>query len=94
MAILCLLLLFSSISLTLVAPFLPVVGKEKGLSNTDVGIVIGTSFVTTMMVSPICGNFLHVGGSRRWLFVGEYLYHTHVIVQYCMTFFVILNVIM
>jgi MFS family permease len=71
MMILCFLLLFSSISLTLVAPFLPVVGKKKGLSNTDVGIVIGTSFLTTMVVSPVCGNFLHVGGSRRWLFVGN-----------------------
>jgi MFS family permease len=72
MMILCLLLLFSSISLTLVAPFLPLVGEEKGLSNTEVGIVIGTSFITTMVVSPICGNYLHVGGSRRWLFVGRY----------------------
>jgi hypothetical protein len=31
--------------------------------------------LTTMVVSPVCGNFLHVGGSRRWLFVGNEIWN-------------------
>ena len=65
--------LFAGISLSLLAPFYPSEALSKGVSVTESGLVLGSLFITTIIVTPIFGKYIEIIGCRKFLIVGSFL---------------------
>lgn len=67
---LCILFLTENFAFFLPAPFLPEEGVARGLSSTEVGIIIATSPLFMFIFSPITGYLLRRGISERFILIG------------------------
>ncbi|KAJ8020221.1 MFS-type transporter SLC18B1 [Holothuria leucospilota] len=45
-------------------PFFPVVAKEVGVSEAEIGIIFGVHFLVALLCSPIVGKFIPVFGTK------------------------------
>ena len=60
----------AGLSLSLLSPFYPTEALTKGVTVTQTGIVISSVFVTTILVTPVCGKYIQSLGARRFLILG------------------------
>ena len=63
--------LFAGVSLSLLAPFYPGEALAKGVSVTQSGVVLGSVFITTVVLTPIMGHYMARFGARRFLLGGS-----------------------
>ena len=61
----------AGLSLSLLSPFYPTEALTKGVTVTQTGIVISSVFVTTILVTPVCGKYIQSLGARRFLILGS-----------------------
>ena len=60
----------AGLSLSLLSPFYPTEALTKGVTVSETGIVISSVFVTTILVTPVCGKYIQSLGARRFLIIG------------------------
>ena len=60
----------AGLSLALLSPFYPTEALTRDLTVTQTGIVISSVFVTTVLVTPVCGKYSQSLGVRRLLILG------------------------
>lgn len=61
---------FSSICISLQAPFFPAEAEAKGASATEYGLVFGSFELAAFLSSPIFGHYIHNIGTRFLLSMG------------------------
>ena len=64
---------FAGLSLSLLSPFYPSEALSKGVSVTMSGFVMGTVFITTIVVTPLIGMYMDCLGARNFLIVGTFI---------------------
>ena len=65
--------LFGGFTFSLISPFYSKEAVDKGISVSQAGLVYGSYFLTTLVVTPICGKALGRVGSRRMFLAGTCL---------------------
>ena len=70
MSLICLATFLAGLSLSLLSPFYPTEALTKGVTVSQTGIVISSVFVTTILVTPVCGKYIQSLGARRFLILG------------------------
>ena len=60
----------AGLSLTILAPFYPTEALTKEVTVSQTGMVIGSVFITTILVTPVCGQHIQSLGARRFLILG------------------------
>ena len=60
----------AGLSLTLLAPFYATEALTKEVTVSQTGMVIGSVFITTILVTPVCGQYIQSLGARRFLILG------------------------
>ena len=62
--------LISNSAYGLIAPFLPPVFKEKGLSGELIGLMIGAYSIAVMLCSPFIGRLMKWAGNTNMIATG------------------------
>ena len=70
--LICVISLIYGVSLSLPSPFYPTQAEARGLSSLQSGVVVGTSFLTTMISTPIAAKMIHKLGAEAYLIIGKY----------------------
>ena len=65
--------LFVGISLSLITPFYPSEALSKGVSVTQSGLVMGSVFITTIILTPIFGKYIQILGAKKVLIIGSFI---------------------
>ena len=65
--------LFAGISLSLLSPFYPKEALSKGVTVTESGIVLGSVFITTIIITPLFGKYIEMLGARWFLIAGTFI---------------------
>ena len=65
--------LFAGLSLSLISPFYPSEALSKGVSVSQSGLVMGTTFITTLIFTPVCGKYIQVLGAKKFLITGSFI---------------------
>ena len=60
----------AGLSLSLLSPFYPTEALTKGVTVSETGIVISSVFLTTILVTPVCGKYIQSLGAKRFLILG------------------------
>lgn len=63
-------LVLAGLSLSLLGPFYPSHALTKGVSITQSGLVFASVFAAAVIATPICGQYVHLGGPKIFFIHG------------------------
>ena len=69
--LICISFLLCGISLSLLSPFYPDEAHRVGLTDFESGVVFGSAFLTTMIVTPLAAGKIDMFGADNFLVIGE-----------------------
>ena len=61
----------AGLSLSILSPFYPTEALNKGVTVSQTGIVLSSVFITTILITPICGKYIQILGARNFLIIGS-----------------------
>jgi len=66
-------LVLAGLSLSLLGPFYPSHALTKGVSITESGMVFASVFAAAVIATPICGQYVHLGGPKIFFINGAFI---------------------
>ena len=83
--LICLSFLLCGASLSLLSPFYPAQAHRVGLSDFESGLVLGSAFFTTMIVTPLAATKIDKFGADTFLVTGIHL-HSYILLTWTFYF--------